>query len=188
MMLSSILPEKQFGLDDVIHMSGSKKGKSVWPAKMLVEMRKLGIDVVMIEGFNARRFVAEGADYLRDEFAGETAEWQIANSDIPKEQRNYVELLASGVKIEKRIPTTSDICSLLDAGWLVKCTVNSRRLKKLDGYVGHSVVVLSVDKDEIILHNPGLPPEPFQHVSIADFEAAWAYPNEAAKELIAARK
>ncbi len=185
MMLGYFMPERELSLDDLVKLSGSVEGMSTWPSRMLIELDKLGLDVVMVEGFDGEEFAKRGAEYLRDTFGGATADWQIANSDIAKEQADYQELFDRKINVQKRIPTLEDVKSYLSQGYLVKCTVNSRRLSGLDGYVGHSVVVLSVDDGGVVLHNPGPPPVPNQHVDTETFNAAWAYPNENAKEFIA---
>jgi len=187
MILSKLLPDRQFSMEDLIKISAVVDGKATWPSRMLVELDNLGLDVVMVEGFNAQRFINEGADYLRDEFGAETAAWQIEHSNIEKERRDYEELLVSDVKVENRIPKMDDIKNYLDNGYMVKATVNSKKLAGKDGYTGHSVLVLAIDGDEVTLHNPGLPPIPNQHVSLGTFEASWSSPNDQAREIIAVR-
>ncbi len=188
MILGYFMPEREFTIDELVKISGSVPGMSTWPSRMLIELDKMGFDVVMIEGFDGHNFIARGADYLRDAFGGATAEWQIANGDIPKEQRDYVELFETKADIQTRIPTMDDVKRYIDDGYLVACNINSRKLKGLGGYVGHRVVILGVGGSDIELHNPGPPPLPNQKVSHADFEAAWASPNDDAKEMIAIRR
>lgn len=187
MILGYFMPERTFTLDELVKLSGSVEGMSTWPARMLIELDKMGLDIVMVEGFDGKDFIERGPEYLREVYAGETAEWQIENGDIDKERADYQELYDHGISVQQRIPTIGDIQKYMSDGYLVKVTLNSRRLKGLDGYLGHSVIVVSVDDESVILHNPGLPPTPNQKVTRKIFEAAWAYPNEGAKELIAMR-
>lgn len=174
-------------MQDLIELSDVVEGKATWPSRLLIELDKLGLEVHMIEGFDAHDFIDRGEKYLYDAFGTETADWQVAHSDIEKERRDYKELMASDVDVKNAIPTMNDITRYLNDGYMVRCTVNSRKLTGKVGYVGHSVLVLSVSDDEVILHNPGLPPVPHQHVSMDTFEPAWADPNDQAKEMIAVR-
>ena len=187
MILSKLLPKKQFTMQELVKLSDVGEGEATWPSRLLIELDKLGLEVHMIEGFDGNDFIDRGEKYLCDTFGAETADWQVAHSNIEKEQRDYKELLASDVIVKNIIPTMNDIRRYLNDGYMVRCTVNSRKLAGDDGYVGHSVLVLSVSDDEVILHNPGLPPVPYQHVDLGTFESAWADPNDQAKEMIAVR-
>jgi hypothetical protein len=187
MVLGYFMPEHDFTMNELVRLSGSVDGMATWPSRMLLELDGMGFDIVMVEGFDGRDFIKRGAEYLRDTFGGDTAEWQIANSDIEKERSDYQQLYDRGIDLEKRIPDLEDIRRYMSDGYLVKCTVNSRRLGGMNGYVGHSVLVLSVSDDGVELHNPGLPACPNQKVSSETFNAAWAYPNDSAKSLIAVR-
>jgi hypothetical protein len=188
MMLSKLMPEKNIDLAEAIRLCDTAPGMAVWPSRMLVELKQMGLDVVMIEGFNAQAFIEDGAKYLKREFGKDVSDWQIAHSNIPKEQKDYKAAIDAGIDIKNTIPTKRDMESLLAQGWLVQCVVNSRRLANKEGYVGHSVLVLEVSEQHVLLHNPGLPPKPYQEVSAEDFEAAWAYPNDKAKSLIALKR
>jgi hypothetical protein len=188
MILSKLLPKKRFTMQDLIELSDVGKGEATWPSRLLIELDKMGLEIHMIEGFDGNDFVHRGEKYLYEAFGTETADWQVTHSNIEKEQQDYKELLTkSDVIVKNAIPTMDDVKRYLNDGYMVRCTVNSRKLAAEDGYVGHSVLVLSVSDNEVILHNPGLPPVPYQHVSLDIFESAWADPNEQAKEMIAVR-
>ena len=66
--------------------------------------------------------------------------------------------------------------------------VNAAVLNGEQGYVGHFVVVTGFTDRELILHDPGLPPQPERVVDFKTFEAAWAYPNQEAKDIYAFRR
>lgn len=187
MILSKLLPERQFSMADLIKLSDVVDGNATWPSRLLIELDQLGLEIHMIEGFDAQRFIDEGEHYLKDAFGEETAAWQIQHSDIEKERRDYRELLASDVEVVNRVPTLDDIKKYLADGYMVKAVVNSKKLAGKDGYVGHAVLVLAIQGNEVVLHNPGLPPIPNQRVSIDVFEAAWSSPNEEAREIVAVR-
>lgn len=188
MMVNATTPDDTLTLDEAIKLAGAVSGDAVWPARMLIELNNRGFETIMIEGFDGKDFIARGVDYLRDAFGDETADWQIKTSDIAKEQRDYQELFDSGAHVVNRQPQVEDIAQLLRDGWLVKCTVNSKRLNQQPGYVGHSIIVLSVNEIQLKIHDPGPPAKPNRLVDMEDFMAAWAYPNDSAKELIAIRK
>ena len=185
MILKYFLPDRTFSWQELETMSAKLPGKATWPSQMLINLKQMGFDVALIEGFDAQAFIKEGGEYLKRDFGPETAAWQIANSDIPQEQKLYKRLLSSGVVYESRIPTQRDISDYLQRGYLVKVTVNSKRLNHKQGYAGHSVVVYAADDQRITFHDPGPLAREARVESAADFEAAWADPNDRAKELIA---
>lgn len=185
MMLGYFLPNREFSWQELEKLSAKKANMSTWPQKMLLSFDALGFDVMLIEGFDGRAFIARGEQYLIDEFGRETAEWQIRNSDIDQERVLYQEAYDAGVRIETRIPGVEDIIELMGRGYLVSPVINSHALNEKPGYSGHSVVILSADDTSVSLHDPGLPPMANRTVSRELFEHAWASPNETAKSLMA---
>ena len=185
MVLKHFLPEREFSWEELDEMSAKIAGKSTWPEQMLINLNHLGFDVAVVEGFDAKAFVAEGAAYLRRAFGQKTANWQIKNSDISQEQRIYQEFFKEGIPLDNRRPKLSEIQSRLDQGYLVVCVINAKRLARQPGYSAHFVVIYKVGDDSVEFHDPGLPPIENRYVSHSEFEAAWADPNEQAKNFIA---
>ncbi len=71
---------------------------------------------------------------------------------------------------------------------MVICNVNANQLNQKAGYVGHFVLVVGFDDDELIFHDPGKPPRPFRKVNSTDFELAWGGPKGQMKNLVAIRR
>jgi hypothetical protein len=188
MILGYFLPDREFSWKELEQLSAKVEGLSTWPQQMLINLRKMGFAATMVEGFDGHAFIRNGGQYLKEAFGEETAEWQIKNSDIPQEQKLYQEAYDTGVDIQCRVPTLADIQDYLQKGYLVAATINSRQLDGKDGYVGHFVVVLSIDDQEMVLHNPGLPARQAQRVTREQFMEAWADPNETAQNFIAIKK
>jgi hypothetical protein len=187
MILAAQISERQFSMQDMLELTGAKEGRATWPAKTLLELGDLGLESVMIGSFNGKAFAERGVSYIRELMGDEVADWQEKYSDIPQERARYAELYRRGVPVIEAVPTLATIREYLSDGYLVQCGVNSKRLRNELGYVGHSVLVLTTSDDEVVLHNPGPPAEPYQHVPAETFEAAWAYPSETSKGLIAVR-
>jgi len=179
-------PDREFTWEELETITGKEPGKWTWSLAGINWLKQQGLDVVTIDPFDFERFSVEGADYLRADYGEELAQAQTEHSDLPKEMKRASELIDS-VNIEKRIPSISDIRNLLDSGYLVQAAVNSKILKGEDGYSGHSILVIGYDDENLILHNPGLPPVENQEVPADLFEQAWAYPNEKSKNILAVR-
>lgn len=186
MILGFFMPEREFSWVDLEKLSAKAEGMSTWPQQMLLSLVDLGFEVVDIGNFDAQAFIAEGADYLYRTYDQETADWQVKWSDIPQEQAIFKKVLKSpDIHTEDRVATWTDLQKYLHEDYLVTCNINSQKLNNKSGYIGHSVVVYDIDDNSITLHDPGPPPIEGRKVSRADFEAAWAYPNEDATNVIA---
>jgi hypothetical protein len=159
MILAQQLPDRQFSMQDMLNLTGAKEGLATWPAKTLLELDNLGLESVMIGSFNGQAFAERGVPYIREVMGDEVADWQEKYSDIPEERARYAELYQKGIPVIEAVPTLDTVSEYLGNGYLVQCGVNSKRLRGEDGYVGHSVLVLAVSNQEVVLHNPGPPAE-----------------------------
>lgn len=128
---SQILPARaQFSWEELDNMAAKQPNLATWPQQMMFNLYAMGFDIVMIEGFDAPAFIKDGAEYLKRTFGEEASAWQIAHSDIPAEQEIYKKLLATKARIEVRQPDLTECNEYLNQGYLITCTVNSRRLFK----------------------------------------------------------
>jgi hypothetical protein len=166
----------------------TKKKEGLWTYSIfgLLWLRKRGLEVKLIEDFNYKLFVEKGVDYYRQEYGDQVAREQQLHSDIAQGQEAASRVL-NELPFEKRIPTISDILLLLDQDYLVYCNVNGKVLNHEDGYAGHFVLIFDHSNEYLLLHNPGLPPREHQVVSFADFDKAWGYGGEKAKNIDAVR-
>jgi ABC-type bacteriocin/lantibiotic exporter with double-glycine peptidase domain len=146
-----------------------------------------GMYVRVYEPFDYQQFAQKGEQYLFEEYGQEVANEQIKNSLISQEIELAKEYIQK-INITKAPPNLDKIKSLLQAGYLLLCNVNSQSLVGKKGYTGHFVVVNGFDKSHLFIHNPGLPPRENQQVSFSQFNQGWAYPNDKAKNIIALRK
>lgn len=186
MILKYVRPNDEYSWAELEIITAKGKDLWTWPTAALIWLISNGFEIRVISPFDYKAFIEKGGDFLLEKYGQEVGEASINHSNIPQEQR-LAQQLISTVPIEKRIPTIKDIDQLLHHNYLIICNVNSNRLNHKPGYTGHSVVIKGVQKDSLIIHDPGLPPIPNRVVSRDDFEAAWAYPNDDAKEIYAIR-
>jgi len=186
MVLKYFLPEKEFSWQQLEKMTAKKKDKWTWSMRGMLNLKKMGFDIVNMEDFDYIRFSKEGGKYLIEKFGKEVGEAQIKNSDIPQEMKiakEFIKVFGNRFKV----PSLNDIKRLLAQGYLVKCSVNYFTLYGKKGYAGHSVLVYDTDEKNIFLHDPGRPPKRNLKVSLKRFIKAWAYPTAKEKNLIAFR-
>lgn len=183
-VLKYFQPDKDYTFDQLDEMSAKREGLWTWQTQMSINLINAGFDVVSIDDFDISAFVNEGEEYLRRKYGDDVAEAQAKHSDIKQEQELSAKYLEIGEHIQ-RIPSIEDVKLMLEKGYLIICNVNSMALSGNEGYVGHFVVVFGVDGEQILFHDPGLPPTPSRTETIELFNKAWAYPNEGARNLVA---
>lgn len=186
MVLKHFLPKENFTWKALETLSAKKKGKWTWSTQMLINLRKMGFELRVIDPFDVDAFIARGGPFLIEIWGKEMGEAQIRNSDIAQERRLY-KAYKKTIDWEKRAPTMRDVRALLDEGFLVECGVNSCTLNKKKGYAGHSVLVYAADARHVWLHDSGLPPRPARKVTRALFEKAWMHPGDGHQALTGIR-
>jgi hypothetical protein len=184
MVLDYFLPEKEFSMQQLEELTGFQKDKWTWPNRGMVGLSKMGFIVEGVQNFDIIEFSRRGAHMLVELYGSGVAQEQIAHSDIEQEQR-IAHAYIQAVKHHDRIPSLIDINTYLSQGYILVCSLNAKRLYGQDGYSAHSVVVYDISPDTITIHDPGVPPYPAKEISVGDFEAAWAFPTERAKNIIA---
>jgi len=185
-VLKYFIPNKEYTWKELDQMTAKKEGMWTWPTQGLMNLHKLGFEVIVIESFDIEAFVKSGREYLLKEYGKKVADEQIKYSDIPQERALYKEFLKYS-KYQKRCPTIEDIKRFVKKGYLVICNVNSKTLNDQQGYVGHFVIVIGYDDKHLYLHDPGLPPLENRKVFPEQFMKAWEYPNEKARNLTAVK-
>jgi hypothetical protein len=184
MILKYFLPDKDFTWDELDRLTAKKEGLWTWPMQGLINLKKMGFDVIDLEDFDYLRLSEEGEDYLQEIYGKESASIQVKNSDMEQERRLAGEFLKEFGKKDK-LPALTDIKKYLEKGYLVCCNVNAKVFVDKVGYEGHFVVVTGFDKGNFYINDPGLPPIENAIVPFKKFEKAWAYPDQKAKNVMA---
>ncbi len=145
-------------------LTGFKPGKAAWSLTIISYLAERGMDIRMIEPFDYARYYTIGEPYLDELFTPVEKDWQLKHGNI-LEIRPLIPDFLEKVKYELKRPSLEDIDSMLDEGRLVFVTVDSRILNDKPGYFSHAVLVIGNSRDQYIIHDPGLPPQPNRHVS-----------------------
>jgi hypothetical protein len=182
MIIKFFDPDFKISWQQLDKATGFEKNKGTWSMAGLLWLKEKGFDVKHLTIFDYDKFATEGGDYLIEVYGEEVGDWSVKHSNLPLERQRAKRMKESGIVINK-VPTRSDIKRYLDDGYLVKTLVNARKLNGKKGYFGHAVIIKGYDNKHFIIHDPGLPPLPNRKVKYEDFEAAWADPNDEAKEL-----
>ncbi|OGQ04059.1 MAG: hypothetical protein A2W61_05540 [Deltaproteobacteria bacterium RIFCSPLOWO2_01_44_7] len=186
-MILQFFTDKKYSFEELNKLSQKLTGKWTWPTASLLWLLDHGYEIKLIETFSYEEFGKKGKDYLIKAYGLEVANAQEANSDLPREQKLALEFSKKGC-VENRIPDWNDLKELFNEGYLIICNINACSLYRKEGYSGHFVVPTSIAEDDIIIHDPGLPPHPSFKVKREVFEKGWGYPNDRAKNILAIRK
>lgn len=186
MILRYFKPDTIFTFKEWDKITGFEPEKGTWEFASLLWFYRQGFEVLHMTLFDLKQFSRKGSKYLVELMGKEVGEWQIEHSNLELEIIRAKDLANTNI-YSKEEPKISDIISYLSKGFLVRVLVNSRRLNGQEGYFGHAVVVIGYDDTGIFFHDPGPEAMPSRYVDFVSFEAAWADPNPAAKELDAIR-
>jgi hypothetical protein len=185
-MLKHFLPELDFSYQELDRLSQKQPGKGTWWPPMLLELARLGLQVECIEGFDYKRFYEQGKDYVKAIYPSETADYYLDHSNLLDIKPMIPDLL-NKVSIQTRPAGPADLDRLLDDGWLVGIDLNSRALNDRPGFVSHMVVIFGMDKNNYLLHDPGLPPAPNRQVDRRKLAEAWFWSGTRNAGLVAVK-
>lgn len=175
MVLGYFMPERTFAKAEIEQMCGYIPGKATWKTQLLLSLDELGFLTWWIEDFDHHKFVANPEGYLATILDKEALDWQVKNSDLPKEAERMRQYLDRGLPLKQRKGTRQDIKDFLDDGWLVMLEVNENVIADKPGYLGHVVLVIGYDDKNVTIHNPdgNNGNKPNQVISWKLLEKAW---------------
>jgi hypothetical protein len=154
MVLGYFMPERKFTMIEVEQLCGYQTGKGTWKAQMMLSLAALGFQTKWIEDFDNHAFIKDPEGYLSTILDKKSLDWQIKNSDLPKEAERIKQYLDKGLPLEHRVGTRQDIKNFLDDSWLVMLEVNENVIAGIEGYLGHVILVVGYDDNNVTIHNP----------------------------------
>jgi 23S rRNA pseudouridine1911/1915/1917 synthase len=156
---------KELSWEQLEALSGYQSGKAAWSPKPLTTLvTEFGLSVRMIEPFDYRRFAKEGISYFYSQYDNKEVEWQLQHTNLP-DIAPHISAFLAAVRPECRRAKLEDIDTMLADGQLVAVVLNGKGLEGLEGYRGHTVLVIDCEGDDYIIHDPGPPGQPYRHVS-----------------------
>lgn len=150
--------------------------KGSWNVPYDIALAKAGIRVRNIEHTDFTRLHAEGLSYLAEAFGKKNAEYYVRNSNVANIIGDIPEFLRI-VPHESRKATIEDIVTALSDGHLIAAEIDAGALSESGKFSLHFVLLYGMDGNDILLHDPGLPPGPSRAVPIQTFLKCFAYPG-----------
>jgi len=184
MVLKYFWPEKDFSWKKLDKLTDKKKGKWTWAMRGLINLRKMGFEVINSEKFDYKALSSHPQKYLESIYGKEATAISMRNSDMEQVKAQALEF-ANEFGEMNRIPEMKEIKDYLDRGYLVGCNVNANPLLREKGYMGHFVVMTGYDNKHFYINDPGAPPKKDLKVTFGRFKKAWAYPDRKAQNIMA---
>ncbi len=136
-------------MDELGH---SVPGKGTWTAPYHLKLAQGGVEVVIIEQFDYKKFAKDGLQYL--ETLGEKGEFYINHSNW-SESLSSIKPFIDRVRVRNHNAHIGEIDELLEGGYLVGVELNSKVINGKDGFTLHYVLVKSKQGDDYIINDPG---------------------------------
>lgn len=187
MILKYYWPTRDFTWDELDKITAKVDGLWTWPTAAMLWLHNNGFEVRDVETFDYAQFAKKGGNYLIDLLGKKVGQEQINHSDIAQEIGYAKQLLRAGLP-ERRMPDCNELKECLGNHYLLICNVNSRTMNGKEGYAGHFVLLTNYSDKALTIHDPGPVGVKDRRISFEEFERAWAYPDDQAKNYIAIRR
>ena len=173
-MVAIELLGRDFTWEEIDKLTKAVPGKGTWTFIGEMEFAKLGLKIKNIEPVDYEKLFDLGAEYLTTIMGKDASDYYLKNSNIASVLK-YVPEYLKYVDHESKRATVSEITNYLKEGKLIGAEVNSRILNHKDGFMLHFVLLYDFDGENIILHDPGLPPIKSRKVSLEEFNRCFNY-------------
>jgi len=176
--LKYFFPKKNYTWKEIDKITQKGLGLSCWPMAGLVYFAKHGIEVKVIDPFSYQKFAKKGLNFLK-KILGEKEFNKDFNADkkiFLQAEKSVKELVKNPkIKVIKKIATFKDIKKAFKNYDVVMVGVNAKMLYNHKGTTNHIVIILEIQKNNIILHDSGLPPHRAVKISLKNFKKAFLY-------------
>lgn len=156
MMLAVLIPNRVFKLEELEEITHKAPEGGAFATHYLIWLVDQGLEIKRWDTHDWKAFQSRGVDYIRQTIGDEAAQYAARTADTPYEQ-SVVDEFLNKVHLIREKPTIAIAEQAFRDGWILRAPVNSRVLNHREGYMGHSVVIIGFDGDDVIFHDPGMP-------------------------------
>lgn len=160
--------------DEIDKLTKAVPGKATWTFIGEMEFAKKGLDVTNIEPVDYQLLFEKSENYLTEIVGKDTANYYLTKSNIASVIPIIPEYLKI-VKHETRRATVSEMIEDLKQGALIGAEVNSRILNSRPGFSLHFILLYDYDEENLMVHDPGLPPIEARKVSLDEFDKCFNF-------------
>lgn len=167
-------PETTF--DQIAKISDWAPGYAVWAFKFWLWIMNKGIKVTNYDLISLRSWADEGIEGLRKTISEQEFDFYVNHTkDINAYPDDIKKVLAHpNFTYNQKKPTWNDLVDAFNKEAVCEIVLDSATLDKEKGFSLHRVVVVDIDKDYIVFHDPHSGrPRPFRKERIEAFKKAW---------------
>ncbi|MEX0917434.1 MAG: hypothetical protein WDZ90_02850 [Candidatus Paceibacterota bacterium] len=159
MVLGYYLPERNFPFSRLDELTGHKEGRWTYPYKAYIWLAENGFTVTHIEDFSVEDFVEKGEKFLKEVWDPEVYKLQKQYSDFETARRYAKEAWEKkNIYFKRERGTLERVIEYANKGCILLVRVNPCILRGENGDGSHIVVIKAIEKNKIVIHDPGLPP------------------------------
>lgn len=189
MLLKYFYPGKTFTFEELDSLTRHRSGMFTWLGDMLLELSKMGFEIISIENLDYAKFAQEGKGYLSSVWSEEVFSTQNQYSDLDHEQSTAQKVITDpNIKLIQKEIEIGDIEKYFLEGYFLLVSLNPLVLQGKEGYWSHLVVVTNITEDAVYIHDPGLPPLENRRVPKTIFTKAVTKPGKEDTNLVAIKK
>jgi hypothetical protein len=190
-MLIAHVEDELLPLSKIEEITGFDPGLQSWPYAAMASLAERNYEVVYIEKFDHETFAFDPGKATTEAYGVESWELFKKISNISAAQVSALKCLNhKNVTFQNKVPKIEEIKDFLDNNCSIICNLNANKLSGLDGYNGHFVLICELDlqKGNLVIQNPGLPPMKDQVVTVERFLEAWSSLDSTPENIISLRK
>ncbi len=159
----------------IAEISDWKPGYIVWSFKFWLWIMDKGIKITEYDRLSLQKWVDEGVEGLKKSVPKQELDYYVKNS---KDLRGLIDDIRKVMRHKNfthhaRNPKFGDLTKALKENKVCEVVFNSRALNNREGLVLHRVVVLDVNNDAVVFHDPRSEPRPYRKENIAHFTKSW---------------
>jgi len=183
-MIIDTAENKMLSVREVEEFTGFVSGLQTWPYQTMLSFADRGYYIENIEAMDHREFANDPRSCVIKEYGEEMWEHFLNVSDVEKAQNDAKRCVShERIKLINRIPDLELIKKYTGNSFQI-INLNAKRLRNIEGYNGHFILLESIIDNKVYIQNPGLPPVKNQEVDINDFIGAWHCPNARAANVM----
>lgn len=135
-----------YSINELEEMVKIKEGKGVSSLSLAIVLKKLGLDVEFFSkhlGFNSENLKL---DFYK----------KYSNNNLSESENRVKEARKLGVELFEQSISLNEILNKLSKDSLIITLIDWNKVVGREGYLGHFVLIVGYDKNNVIIHNSGI--------------------------------
>lgn len=151
-----LLPNENISFENLGKLSKWEPGYAVWGFGAWKFIMDHNVEIIDYDSIDYSLWVKDGFDAIEKTLPPKEFEFIKKVTFKPDELKKLIEecLIDNNFTYIQRKPTWDDVLSEYSKPGICNVTLNSDMLNGRDGFTGHQVVIIEINDDEVICHDP----------------------------------